>query len=195
MDGTINFEKVKQFTRKALLINEVENNLDFLYRFTDPDGIKTGKSGYSFGLVQFDVLNNSTAIACLKDCGFSPAEIERVKSQTTDIKDLNTKLKAHAAVVDKYDNAQIVECVTHVTAVSAKRGFVFADEEAFVHAADYHNQFYMNENGKMAGFLASLKRPVTAEDIRDFKLSLPWGQKRPDDVKRRYNNIVKLMRA
>ena len=43
--------------------------------------------------------------------------------------------------------------------------------------------------------LLTLQDNVTPEDIRDFKLSLPWGRENPIDVTSRYNNIVSTLAA
>ena len=177
-----------QKVRQALFLNELDGNPRALYRFSDAGG----KSGLSFGLCQLDASNNEMAVACLRECGFTETEIAQVKRKAA--ADLNAKLAAASAVIDKYDNAQVEECLHHVIDVATVRGFEFADDEAIVHAADYHNQFFMSRDGKMAMHLAGLDKPVTGEDIRDFKLQLAWGKKRPDDVKRRYDNVVKTCR-
>jgi hypothetical protein len=58
---------------------------------------------------------------------------------------------------------------------------------------DYHNQFYVSFNGKMHRWLkaySSTGQELTPAAILNFKLKfLKWGRKRPDDVKRRYENI------
>ena len=77
--------------------------------------------------------------------------------------------------------------------VARSRRIEFADDAAIVHAADYHNQFYMSGAGKMATALVALGRPVNGNDILTVKLQTKWGQEDPDDVKRRYNNIARLM--
>jgi hypothetical protein len=51
----------------------------------------------------------------------------------------------------------------------------------------------MSRGGKLHTFLQTLKRPVTAEDIYKFKLTLKWGKDRPDDVQRRHNNIMAVL--
>jgi len=181
---------ILEATRKALFANELDSNPNYLYRFSDPDGIRTGKSGYSFGLVQYDIMNNPVAEKCLKECGFTAQEIDRLKKQNTaSVRDLEKKLRANSHIVDRYDNMQVAECVNHVRKHSDRLGVLFDSDEAFVHLADYHNQFYLSPNGKCMNFIAGLRHSVRPEDIKHFKLSLPWGQKRPDDVLRRYNNI------
>jgi hypothetical protein len=82
-----------------------------------------------------------------------------------------------------------------VRGISKAAGIVYADDEAFIHACDYHNQFNMNAHGKAIAYLAALAHPVNAQDILGYKLTTIWGKKRPDDVRRRFNNIHKLFIA
>jgi hypothetical protein len=174
--------------RQALLFNELSGNCAAAYRFSDAGG----NSGLSFGVTQLDVKNNTDAVRCLQEIGFSAQEIVQLKAKSGDWHALSAKLAGHKATVDKYDMAQIKECLDHVTTVAKARRFSFADDLAIIHAADYNNQFYMSTNGTMAVALLNLNRPVTGKDIYDIKLKMPWGKKDPEDVNRRYNNIQKL---
>ncbi|WP_298438008.1 hypothetical protein [Geobacter sp.] len=186
---------VRTALEKAIIANELSGNLAVAYRFSDPDGLRTGKSGYSFGRCQFDIFNNGRAIQCLLECGFTPAEIDRLKRQNGPIADLNAKLRAAAAIVDRYDASEIEHTIAWVREVCGARGITFANDEALVHACDYHNQFGMQAGGKAVTCLAALHRPVTAGDIKAYKLATAWGKKRPDDVERRFDNIVRIMRG
>jgi len=181
--------------RLVILANELENNLNAAYRFSDPDGVLTGKSGWGYGISQFDINNNPSAILCLRDCAFTTDQIAALKAQTIrDMAPMNAKLKAAAEIIDAWDKKQLQECLTQPSAICSDSGIKFGDE-GLVAMADYHNQMYMSRGGKLHKHLQALKQVVTPEIIRDFKLSLPWGQKRPGDVKRRYNNIIKVMRG
>ncbi|MDA8428171.1 MAG: hypothetical protein M0T70_02845 [Geobacteraceae bacterium] len=181
--------------RLVILANELENNPNAAYRFSDPDGVLTGKSGWSYGISQLDINNNPSAILGLRDCAFTTDQIAALKAQTVrDMAPMNAKLKAAAEIIDAWDKKQLQECLTQPSAICSDSGIRFSDA-GLISMADYHNQMYMSRGGKLHKHLAALKQVVTAEIIRDFKLSLPWGQKRPDDVKRRYNNIVKVMRG
>ncbi|QOX79811.1 hypothetical protein FY034_13010 [Trichlorobacter lovleyi] len=184
--------QLNDLLRQALIKNELGGNMALVYRFSDADGVRTGKSGYSFGVAQFDIANNHRAIECLKECGFTDADIARLRTQTGPIGDLNDKLAAHKSVVDLYDTAQIDGTINWVRGISKAAGIVYADDEAFIHACDYHNQYDMKAHGKAISYLAKLGRPVTGQDIHKYKLGTIWGKKRPDDVERRYNNIRKL---
>ena len=175
--------------RQALLLNELSGNVNAAYRFSDA----SHESGLSFGVCQFDVSHNTVAVKCLREIGFTEDEIAAVKKKAGG--GLSEKLAAHKAIIDRYDAAQIKECLDHVLTIAKSRKITFASDEALLHAADYDNQYYMSNNGKMASALAALGRPVEPLDILNVKLKTAWGQKRPDDVKRRYNNIAKLMSA
>jgi hypothetical protein len=179
---------------KSIIENEMEGNVAAAYRFSDCDGVHNGKSGWSFGITQIDLdANPMLAHSCLVACGFSLAEIAALQAQTVaDMKPMNARLKAAAITVDKYDDRQLDYCLDHVQEVAAQRGFTYADDFAVVCAADYSNQIGMGLNGGLAGHLLALGRPATGQDIYNYKLTIPWGEKRPDDVKRRYNNIARL---
>jgi len=176
--------------REVIFTNELGGNAQLIYRFSDPDGVRTGKSGYSFGICQFDTQNNPNALLCLRECGFTTDEIRQIKQQTGDIRPLNAKLTPD--VVDRWDAAQLVECLNTPLRLCQSLGITLTNE-AKLHLGDYHNQFYMSKGGKMHSFLMRLGN-VIAEDIRAFKLTLPWGIKRPDDVHRRFNNIRRICR-
>lgn len=179
--------------KKIIILNELDGNTAAAYRFSDPDGVRTGKSGWSFGICQYDINNNPSAILCLREAGFTMDEILALKTQSAPIAPFNDKLATCAKIVDKWDEKQLFECHTHPLLLCRESKVVFSCNETPYHISDYHNQFYMSRGGKMHSFLANLKRPVTPEDVRNFKLKLPWGLKRPDDVNRRYHNIRKIM--
>lgn len=180
--------------RKIILANELDNSTAHIYRFSDPDGIRSGKSGWSFAICQFDINNNPRSILCLQACGFTTDEIAGLKAQTiADMAPMHAKLKAAATVVDTWGNAQLQECLTHATHLLTASAISF-DESGLLACADYHNQFYMSKGGKLHRHLDTLHKIINAEDILAFKLTLPWGNKRPDDVRRRHQNIVRILR-
>lgn len=184
--------QLNDLLRQVLIKNELGGNLALVYRFSDADGVRTGKSGYSFGVCQFDIMNNLRAVKCLEEAGFSEPDITRLRVQSGPIDDLNNKLSVHKGIVDMYDTAQIDGTICWVRGISKAAGVTYADDEAFIHACDYHNQFNMAAHGKAIAYLSKLGRPVTAGDVLVYKLTTIWGNKRPDDVKRRFNNIHKL---
>lgn len=180
---------------KVLLANEHDGTTHRVYKFSDPDGICSGKSGWSFGRSQFDILNNPQATICLRECGFTTDEIAGLKAQTiADMRPMNNKLLANCTVIDRYDDQQISECLQVPTVLCGNSGIKLTPG-GLVALADYHNQFNMSRGGKMHTFLKGLKRPVTADDIYRFKLTLPWGLKRKDDVDRRHNNIMAVLKG
>lgn len=184
---------IEVFT-KVILANELDGSTAHIYKFSDPDGIQTGKSGWSFGLCQFDINNNPTAILCLRDCGFTVDEIDRLRHQTLqDMKPMNIKLLANCTTVDRYDDQQLGECL-QVPVNLCKNSAIKLDPSGVIALADYHNQFYMSRGGKMHNYLKTLQRPVTADDIYQFILTLPWGLKRRDDVVRRHENIIRILK-
>lgn len=178
---------------KVIFTNEMDGNLGRVYKFSDPDG-KLGKSGWSFGKSQFDISNNPSAILCLRDCNFTSDEIAGLKAQTiADMKPLEKRLLCKCTTVDRYDDQQFKECLSVPAALCKNSGIVLTDG-GLIALADYHNQFYMSRGGKMHNWLKGLGRPVTADDIYKFKLTLPWGLKRKDDVDRRHKNIIRILK-
>lgn len=53
------------------------------------------------------------------------------------------KLRAGASIVDRYDTTEIDHTLAWVKEICAVRGITFADDEALIHACDYHNQYGM----------------------------------------------------
>ncbi|WP_051361143.1 hypothetical protein [Desulfuromonas sp. TF] len=182
--------------RRILIANELGNHPGLAYHFSDPDG--PGRSGYSYGVCQFDLRHNRHAYAGLIECGFSMIEADSLMNQTcspAELNAMNSKLLGAAAVVDRLDAAEIAAAVDHVQRMVMIEDLHLADEEAFLHLCDYHNQYRLDFGGKAATYFKSYPGQVDAEAILTFKLKqTAWGQKRPDDVKRRWNNIVKICR-
>jgi len=185
-------ELLQLFTQ-AILNNELAGNERAAYRFSDPDGVLTGKSGWSFGIVQFDINNNPSATLALRECAFTTDEIAALKAQTVkNMTFMHAKLAQSADCIDRWDAKQLQECLTVPLNLCQQTGIIFAGDEARLHVADYHNQFYMSRGGKLHNFLLNMKAPIVPEMILAFKLKLPWGLKRSDDVHRRFDNIAKL---
>lgn len=181
--------------RKVILANELSNNLAFTLRFSDPDGVRSGKSGWSFGVCQFDTQNNDMALQCLRACGFTEAEIQGIITQTIDVKPLAAKLAAHADVVAKYDTLQLSYCLNKALNFDTEYGIPVADTAAFLAGADYCNQYGSQGQGAVAYYKA-LGRPITANDVLQFKLSVTkYGKEHPDDCRRRYNNLIEIVKA
>lgn len=189
---------------QAITLNEVGATPEkFIYSFSDPDGINTGKSGYSFGRSQFDIQNNWKGIHCLEECGFTPAEVTLLFKQNGAVSKLEAKLLANKGIVDKYDTEHIQESINHCLKLVKQCDPSFSPEdniEAFANIVDYHNQFYLSPNGKLHRYLKQsvadsgvsvLHEPTL---ILNFKLNnTKWGRTHPSDIKRRYNNIAKLV--
>lgn len=178
---------------KMLLLNECGGDESLVYKFSDADGVRTGRSGYSFGVSQFDIENNWDGILCLRDCGFRPKQLDRLFEQSTDIDDLNEKLKRNNDVVDKYDiehiESMIVYCDSILTDIDP---FTNEVDITIASLVDYHNQFNLSYNGKLHNFLIDIGY-VDLESIYNFKLfNTEWGKKRPDDIKRRWENMMKV---
>lgn len=181
--------------RDVIFANELDNSPAHIYKFSDPDGVRSGKSGWSFGICQFDINNNPAAILCLRECEFTSDEIRRLTSQTLqDMAPMHAKLLAHGEIVNRYDRAQLQECLD-VPARLCRESGIAVTTAGLIALADYHNQFYMSKGGKCHTWLRSLSHAVTPADVYTFKKTLPWWTKRSDDVKRRHQNIVQILAA
>lgn len=198
-------ENAKICFAKALVANELGNQMSLVYKFSDADGERTGKSGWSFGVVQFDINNNANAIRALEEMEFTPTEIMQLRQQQyTDVEfmtKMNAKLLAHRDIIDRWDRKQISECLSWPLGICNGLHIDFSGEEAFIHIADYRNQFGISIGGKMYTWLGAQAGAITPEMIRDFKYTTKYGiaqklkPRDKDDVWRRYHNIVRIMRT
>jgi hypothetical protein len=180
--------------RRIIIANELSGNHKAVYRFSDPDGVRTGKSGWSFGVCQFDINNNPYALLALRDCNFTTDQMAALRAQTVqNMAPMHARLLANSAVIDSYDDTQLVECLVHASRLLADVRLTY-DDGGIMACADYHNQMHMSRGGKLHSHLQRLGRTVTADVVRDFKLNLPWGKKRPDDVERRHDNIIRIIK-
>jgi len=181
---------MQEFTAKIkqmLLLNECSGDTSLIYKFSDADGVRTGRSGYSYGISQFDIENNWEAILTLMDCGFRPKDLKRLYLQQGDISDLNKILEASADYIDEADNRHIADMIKHCNIFNA-----IDDDLTLAMIIDYHNQLRFDIGGKLHRHLLGMLedgREIDANTIYQFKLSHTlWGKKRPDDVERRYKN-------
>ena len=186
---------IEELFRAIIIRNELGADLDLSLCFSDPDGVRSGKSGWSFGAVQFDTQNNDQAIACLRDCGFTDAEIKGIVNQTVDVEPLNKRLQAHAGIIIDYDNRQLRHCLRAAEQFADRYQVPLADSAALLSLADTVNQYGSLGAGAAATLLAPAK-PVTAEDILAMKLEWKYakrGKRQHDDTVRRHNNIVAVL--
>jgi len=186
---------VKELARKMLLANELGSNPELAYRFSQA----SEESGWSFGVCQFDTLHNWTAIRCLEACRFTPKELRMVLNKDSDnIAEINEKLMQHKEIIDEYDEEHIDKSF-HWCSILLNTTDIHFDLSGLLAVTDYHNQFSFDRNGKLHKWLLEQKKNivgfiVTVDTITDFKLQhTKWGKKRPDDVKRRANNIKKIL--
>lgn len=162
-------------------------------RFSDPDGVRSGKSGWSFGVSQFDTQNNGAAVECLVDCGFTQDEIYGIVHQTIDVRPLAVKLIANADIIAQYDEAQLQYCVDVAQKFINNYQIPIANDAALLMLADTVNQYGSLGSGSAKNLL-SMQRPVTAEDIVQMKLGWKYSKTKTgrNDTIRRYNNVVQI---
>lgn len=178
--------------REIIVKNELGGNIKLAFRFSDPDGLRTGKSGWSFGICQFDLNNNSLAAVCLQECKFTPEEISALKRQdrSLDMGAMNAWLLRHADVVARWDEAQLAACLARAREMAQAGGWSYADDRALLYAGDYHNQMFMGKGGAFYDWARRLGRPLADYDIHKFRRNQAWGKRRPDDVDRRHGNVI-----
>jgi hypothetical protein len=177
----------------VIVRNELGGDANVALRFSDPDGVRSGKSGWSFGVCQFDTQNNTTALICLRECGFTPAEIKGIVDQTIDVKPLAAKLKTHANIIERYSTEQLAYCLNKALNFDTDFGIPVESPGGILAGADYVNQYGSQGNGAKV-YYRSLGRPVTTKDVLNFKLgNTKYGREHPEDCRRRYNNILKVI--
>ena len=184
---------LNELFRLVILANELDNNLNAALSFSDPDG-PLGRSGWSFGLCQFDTRHNDAAIECLKECGFTANEIHGIVNQDVNVKLLASKLNAD--IVARYDEAQLSRCLYSAMNTATSKGIMVTNTGAILCLADYVNQYGSIGNG-FAEYLntADIDGDVTPAEIQDWKLNhTNYGREHPDDCKRRYNNILRVLK-
>lgn len=188
--------KLLPIVRNMLFENELGSDPNLITRFSDPDGLRSGKSGYSFGISQFDIENNWTGILCLKECGFRPKDLDRLFEQSGSITDLNKRLRENSETVLKYDEMHMLESIEHVQRVLARTHHNYSELTlaTILNLVDYHNQFYLSIQGKMHKWMLDQSN-LNSSMILDFKLNNTlWGSKNPSDINRRYRNIETLLK-
>jgi hypothetical protein len=186
-------KSINELFREVILLNELDGNLKLAFQFSDPDGERTGKSGWSFGVCQFDTRNNDQALKCLAACGFAQDEIHGIVDQTIDVRPFSARLKAASNIIAQYDEAQLSRCIYSAMNFYAAHGLPVTDTGMILASADYVNQ-YGSQGEQFSAFMKGVNRPLVARDVLDFKLDhTKYGREHPKDCVRRYNNILHIM--
>jgi len=186
---------LNELFRLVIIANERGGDPSVAWKFSDPDGERSGKSGWSFGDSQFDTQNNAQAIACLKECGFTQEQIDGVVKQTIDVKPLNALLFAHKDIIAKYDDAQLSHCINSAVNFCEARKLPVTDTAALLMLSDTVNQYGSLGDGS-AAYLGKLDHPITAEDILNMKLTWKYAtasKRGHDDTVRRYDNLIAIV--
>jgi len=183
-------ESLNQMFDGVILNNELSGILAAAYRFSHAKG---GKSGWSFGRCQFDVKNNSTARSLLSRLGFTAAEVLAIQDEAVDPRQWNGRLAAGAAIIDQADTDQLTYCLCQGLNFATTYGIPVENPGGILGIADYANQYGAPGQGS-ADYYKSLGRPVTAQDVLDFKLNhTKYGEEEPEDCHRRYAGVMKAI--
>ena len=179
----------------VIILNELGGNKSAALRFSDPDG-KPGRSGWSFGLCQFDTRHNGDAISCLVDCGFTQDEIHGVVDQTIDVKPLAARLIAHKDIIEQYDTKQLSSCLDSAMNAVTSHGVMVFESAAILCLADYVNQYGSIGEGFSEWMNQRDSDGITAAEVQEFKLTkTKYGREHKADCERRYNNIMAVVKG
>lgn len=165
---------------------------------------EAGKSGWSFGPIQFDISVSPTGRKILEEIGVSREDVQELAT------DIWSK---------RHENRFLIEnIVEHINAMLKKRMYRFSiarqsyeyiskavsrlgmlkDTEhlklnmpTMLMLIDYHNQFHISRNGRCHEWLKR-QEAVGVNNFMMFKYDLPWAQKIEgvDDIKRRFECIM-----
>lgn len=167
------------------------------YKFSDPDGVHSGKSGWSFGTVQWDTKNNPRSLDCLRECGFTQDQIDGIVDQTIDVRPLAAILVVHSDIIDRYDQEQLQHCLDSAGQFAKQYSVPVSDSACLLMLADTVNQYGSLGHGS-AAYLLAFGRPVTAEDVLAMKLTWKYSMTVPGgkaDTIRRYKNVMSVVKA
>lgn len=190
--------KLAFLAMQNIFVANETGSISNIYKFSDADGLRNTKSGYSFGLLQYDVnANPIVSTALLTELGFTKVEIQRLMNRDPNIADLQAKLVTPTAksIIDQHDKNEIGKYVTYIVNNFKDIYGYIKDMRTFVELIDFHNQFHMNVNGGMHRYLKTLianKKVIECTDIKAFKLKTKYGTQYPKDVNRRYDNITNV---
>lgn len=162
---------------------------DLAYRFSHAKG---GKSGWSFGKVQWDVKNNLSARNILLQIGFSHDEVMAIVNETVDPRQWNARLLAGKDVIDRQDINQLSYCLNQGLNFSTSHGIPVESPGGVLAIADAENQYGSLGEGT-ATFDKNLGHPVTADDVLAWRLQTKYGMECPDDCRRRINNVKQVV--
>lgn len=176
----------------VIFLNELSGNIRAALRFSDPDG-PSGRSGGSFGVCQHDTRHGKYGVTCLKECGFTAAEIDQVVSMSGDMKALAKKLKAD--IVEKYDTIQLSECLNSALNATTGNGIMAVTTGPILALADYVNQYGSIGPSFVEYLNAKDADGLTIEEVQEWKLKhTKYGKNYPSDCERRYKNILKVLK-
>lgn len=174
----------------VILNNELSGILAAAYRFSHASG---GTSGWSFGRCQFDVKNNASVPTLLRKLGFTNEEMNSIITEAVDPRQWNARLLAGSAIIDEADTAQLTYCLDKALNFITTYGIPVESPGGILASADYCNQYGSEGQGAVA-YYKPLGRPITAEDVLAFKLTLTkYGENHPADCRRRYAGVMKVV--
>lgn len=106
---------------------------------------------------------------------------------------MSPRLVGHADIIEQFDEAQLAHCINSALNFTTNHGIPVVNPEGVLALADYVNQYGSLGDGA-AAYFSGLGHSVTGEDVLQFKLTeTKYGKEHPDDCKRRYANIAKVM--
>lgn len=193
----LNLSKVEE----ALLQNELSGNKEAGLRLS---WAGNSNSGISFGYQQIDTKHNNRGFELLTQFGVSQLDQEEIKKfnrtpssksynefrLTNACKRIEEKIKQNVSVIEKEFENSVIGYFNYFKKIKINE-LPLADERTVVQLIDYHNQFHLDNNGKLHKYLLQQDK-IDSELILKFKLeNTKWGQTANGqrDIRRRFKNI------
>ena len=206
--------------RTMLFYTENSGNSSTLYSFSNA---QAGNSGWSFGMMQFDVKTNPNAASFLKGIGFTDAQISELQQSSTpaDLQAMNNQLAANKSAVDQLVDDTVATYVSTLdNIVNYVRNYSPANATAILNdpslqlaIVDYHNQFNISglnsssppANGMLSFLCGNTVTPyqtavkpsstISFDDIQNFIDASKFGVQNPSAVSGRIDRYNQAMEA
>lgn len=169
-----------------------------------------GDSGFSFGPQQIDCSKNGLGAVILRKIGVDEKDIQsicafsRIKNPVMPDKGVVSRveklLKANVDLLedefDKYVNSKLTEILSYPSV----RKLPNTEHAIVVMFVDMEVQFNLNKGGMIDQWLLrtytdSISPEELCQKFLAEKLSTKWGRSQPNDVFRRYDNAVRVLKA
>jgi len=167
---------------------------------------QAGNSGWSFGPIQFDISVSPFGRILLEEIGIDKELIETLrfdtfKNMVVDRKLINSCVSAcniflmkNTETIYAFSKRYIDDCVDRIINLDGLENLKI-DPISFLFLVDYHNQFYISQNGACHNWLKTLDK-INHEMIIEFRHNMNWYKnvKGKIDIERRERSILNFCR-